>query len=102
MARVLRRLAAVVLRARIPVLLLTGVVTIVLGLMSARVGFDSAVDIWFLDDAPELATYDAFKAAFGTDELLVVGIFDDDVFDDETLAHIEAITSTLATIERAR
>lgn len=99
MARVLRRLAAVVLRARIPVLLLTGVVTIVLGLMSARVGFDSAVDIWFLDDAPELATYDAFKAAFGTDELLVVGIFDDDVFDNETLAHIEAITSTLATIE---
>lgn len=96
----MRGLAEAVVRAPRLVLTLTAVLTGAAGAVSVGVGFDSAVDIWFLDDDPELRTYERFKRTFATDELLVVGVFAPDVFDPSILAETATLADAIGRIDQ--
>lgn len=69
---------------------------------SQTVGFASEVEIWFLDDDPELVTYRAFLETFQTDELVVVGVFAEDVFAPSTLDSIDRLTEALSKVKGVR
>lgn len=77
-----RRVVAVV------IMLITG-----LALMSTlQLRFESAIDIWFLDDDPDVVTYNAFLDHFEADELTILAMLCDDVFSPESLAALDRIT----------
>lgn len=86
------RLVAAMLRRRLVVIgLILGVSTLA-ALSVARLAFDSSIEVWFLDDDPEIITYRKFVDQFGADEISVVGVFADDVFSPPVLAAIDRIT----------
>lgn len=87
--------ARAVLRARWVILILCAAVTAGALVASARVDFDASVDIWFVDDDPELETYHRFLRAFGTDEIAVVGVFADDVFAPDVMDRIRRMTGAV-------
>jgi predicted RND superfamily exporter protein len=39
---------------------------------ASRVGFESSIDIWFLDDDESLVRYREFQNTFGGDEVVVI------------------------------
>jgi len=39
-----------------------------------QIGVDNAVEVWFLDDDPALASYRDFQESFGNDEMVVLGV----------------------------
>lgn len=47
--------------------------SLLLGLVAARVPFDNAADAWLPAGDPERAVYDAFRARFGADAFVLVG-----------------------------
>lgn len=87
-----------VVRLRAAVLLAVLAVSAGAVISAGGVGFDSDVSIWFLDDDPELVTYEAFLSTFRTDEMLVVGLFADDVFTPEVLDATHDLTAALETL----
>lgn len=87
--------ARTVLRARWVFLILCAAVTAVAVVTSARVGFDASVDLWFVDDDPELATYHRFLRTFETDEIAIVGVFAKDVFAPDVMARIRRMTRAI-------
>lgn len=75
-----------------------GVVSILVSaLLSLAINaeIDSSLRIWFLDDDPDVISYDAFLERFETDEFIVIGIELDDVFTPEALDDIERLTGVL-------
>ena len=94
----LRGLFASVVRLRIPVLALVLALSVAAGWSSTRVRFESDVELWFLDDDPQIATYHEFLRLFRTDELVVAGVFADDVFTPEVLAGLDALSRAFAEV----
>ena len=87
-----RRIVDAVLRHRLLVLGAVLAITVVAGYYASRVEFDSDIEIWFLEDDPNLVTYRDFLDRFSADEITVLGVFADDVFDPEVLGAIDKIT----------
>lgn len=87
-----------VLRFKIAVLLVVLLATAGAIWTSRTVTFDGEVDIWFLEDDPELRTYRTFLETFDTDEMVVVGLFADNVFAPEVLQGMHELTQALATV----
>ena len=82
-----RALALVVLLA-LTALLAAGVV---------RFRFDNSYRIWFVEDDPALASYDAYLELFGSDEAMVIGLATDgDPLSSETLRRVRALSDELA------
>ncbi|MFT5430407.1 MAG: putative RND superfamily exporter protein [Myxococcota bacterium] len=48
--------------------------TAVLGVFAARVGINNAVDVWFVEGDPSLASYHRFQSTFGNDEVVAVAV----------------------------
>ena len=84
-----------IIRRPMTTLLLLGLVTAAAGLFATRVGFQSAIEVWFLEDDPALSTYDAFTDRFAADEMVVLAL-EADVFSKETFATIERIIARAA------
>jgi predicted RND superfamily exporter protein len=57
-----------------------------------QVRFDNAIEIWFLDDDPGLISHDRLIEAFGSDELIFVGVEAPDVFAPEVLEVVDRVT----------
>lgn len=66
---------------------------------AAQVEFDNSIENWFLEDDPALAIYDQFSEQFKADQIAVIGIFDDDVFDQSVLSVIDRITIAAAELD---
>ena len=49
---------------------------------SLKVRFDSSIEIWFLENDPNLEAYHDFLDRFEGDEIIVIGVFADDVFEN--------------------
>ena len=64
-----------------------------------QVHFDNALELWFSDDDPELAIYDQFSRQFEADQIVVIGIFHDDIFDKTSLSVIDRISKAAAELE---
>ncbi len=87
-----------VLRFRAPILIVIALLTAAAIYTSQTVRFQSDLEIWFLDDDPELAVYHRFLETFHTDELLVVGLFADNVFAPEVLDGIDVLTESIGAL----
>lgn len=97
-APMLRGLMQGVLSLRIGVLVLVAAVSGAAAWSASQVRFDSDVEIWFLEDDPELVVYHRFLETFRTDEIVVVGLFADDVFTPEVLDGVDALTEAFARV----
>ncbi len=84
--------ARTILSHRVWVVALLLTVTVVAGVLATRVSFDSAIEIWFLENDPDLAVYDDFVQEFSADEIVVIGVFAADVFTPEILEAVERVT----------
>ena len=75
--------------------------TVAASFPAARVHFDNSIELWFSEDDPELAIYDQFSQQFTADQIVVIGIFDDDVFDQTTLSIVDRISTAAAELDYA-
>lgn len=75
-------------------LLLLGIVLITVGAgwLASGVGFDNSIEIWFLEDDPNLVAYHDFLERFGADEFAVISLEADNVFTPEMLAYVDRLT----------
>jgi predicted RND superfamily exporter protein len=80
---------------RVIVLIAIGAITAVAILGAVRLRFDSSIEIWFLDNDPSLVTYRSFLKRFAADEVAVVGVFADDVFDPQVLRGVKQLGRAL-------
>ena len=66
------------------------IVTIIAAILASRVTFQNAIDVWFVEGDPALATYDEFGTHFAADETIVLA-FDIDAFSESGYATIERL-----------
>ena len=74
------------------VLLTILVISVALFFCALNLKFDSSIDVWFLEHDPNIIEYNEFLSRFDSDEIVVMGVFSDDVFDPKTLSSIDRIT----------
>ncbi len=61
---------------------------------------DNSLRVWFMDDDPRFADYDAYKDTFGHDEIIAVHLHPDgDVFTEATLKEIAEVTTAIDDLE---
>lgn len=70
-----RKIADAIIDHPRAVLGIAALITLISLLFAPRVGFNSSIGAWFLDDDPDLVTYWAFIERFEADEITVVGVF---------------------------
>jgi hydrophobe/amphiphile efflux-3 (HAE3) family protein len=75
------------------------VVTIIAGILASRVRYDNSIEAWFLEADPSLAAYNEFTEKFDADQIVVVGIFADNVFDATVLQAIDRVSSSAAELD---
>jgi len=83
------------IRHPLVMLFLLGLITAMAGVLATRVSFQSAIEVWFLEDDPALVIYDEFTQRFAADEIIVLAL-DADVFSEETFATIGRIVEQAA------
>lgn len=82
------------------VLAALALITAVAGTFAGGVRYDSSIESWLVEDDPGLAAYNAFVDTFSADEIVVVAIFADDVFEPSVLEKIDRITVAAAQLEQ--
>jgi len=82
-------------------LVLVVLLTVAASFPAARVHFDNSIELWFSEGDPELAVYDQFAKQYQADQIVVIGVFDDDVFAKDTLSVIDRIATAAAELEHA-
>lgn len=81
---------------RNPTLSVVACVVLALGLASfLKPEIDTSLRIWFLDDDPDVATYDRYVARFETDEFVAVALTFDDLYTTEALQQVAEVTEVL-------
>lgn len=88
-----------ILRRRRLLLVVVCLLALAAVIPASRVRFDNAIEIWFLDDDPGLAIYDEFSESFQADEIAVIGVFHDDIFNTDILSVIDRITTAAAELD---
>lgn len=87
-----QRFAARLFQHRFVVALLVVVITAAMAVFATRVTMDHSIEIWFLEDDPELLVYNEFAERFRSDEIVVIALFADDVFAPEIKAAVDRIS----------
>ena len=95
------RITTFILERRRLLLVLVVLMTVAASFPAARVHFDNSIELWFSEDDPELAFYDQFSQQYQADQIIVIGVFDDDVFDQTTLSIVDRISTAAAELEYA-
>ena len=75
-----RRFSELLFANRIRLACLLAAITVVAALFAGRVTIDNSVEIWFLEDDPNLMTYEAFTERFDFDETVVIALFAENIF----------------------
>jgi predicted RND superfamily exporter protein len=76
-----------------------GLLTVAAVLPVSQVHFDNALELWFSDDDPELIIYEQFSQQFLADQIVVVGVFHEDIFDTISLSVVDRISTAAAELE---
>ena len=72
--------------------------TLLLGLAARHVRIEASMTSILRADDPGVRYYDEVRAAFGSDDIAVVGVRANDIFDPETLAKVARVTDQLAAV----
>lgn len=75
------------------------IVTLFAVVSMSRINFDNSIESWFLDTDPSLAAYNRFTETFKGDQIVVVGVFADDIFDPAVLRLLDQVTSRASSLE---
>lgn len=67
-------------------------VTAVALVFAAKVKQEQSLKVWFLDDDPALVSYEQFAHLFSADEIIVIGVFAEDIFEPQVWEAIEDLT----------
>ncbi len=100
-----RRFTAWLFAWRWIVLVILTVLTFFAAAAASRVQFDSSIESWFIESDPSLETYNRFTDIFRADQIVVVGVFADDVFENGVLRAVRQISDQaagLAFVERVQ
>jgi predicted RND superfamily exporter protein len=84
---------------RLPVLLALLALTLLAGVSATRLQADNSIEAWFLADDPSLAAYDRFTQLFAADELVMIGLFADDVLTPSRLAVVERLATQIERLD---
>ena len=95
------RYAELLVRNRWAILAMLAVLTALSIIAISRIEFDNSVESWFLDTDPSLATYDRFTETFRSDQIVIAGIFADDVLAPEVLAAVDRISEAASQLRFA-
>jgi predicted RND superfamily exporter protein len=98
----MRRLLAVPIKWPRLTLAIMVVLTCVFGFFAREIRVDSSFENLLPTDDPAKTYYDDVKADFGDEEIVVIGVFADDVFTPATLAKIDRLTEQLAALDGVR
>jgi hypothetical protein len=88
-------LAALVLRARWPILAAVVVLTVLAVAAYSRLGVENNIDAWFSASDPEYRRYREFRERFETEETVFIVVHAPDVFARPVLERIDRITRAL-------
>lgn len=72
------------------------------GFFARLIRVDSSIENLLPVDDPEKLYYDRIKATFGDEEIVVIGVFADDIFAPSTIAKIDKLTKQLTAGEGVR
>lgn len=86
------RYTAWLVKYRLLVLLLTVALAAASAVGASKLEFDSTLEGWLLEDDPGLVAYRDFIDRFVGDEISVIGVTADDVFDPKVLATIDRVS----------
>lgn len=95
------RIIRYLLKNRLSIVLLTTLLSCFFLSQALKLSFDSSLDVWFLQDDPNLVTYHQFLERFNGDEVLVLGIFSDDVFSPNVISAIDRLTRKAGSLSAA-
>lgn len=71
--------------------LLVGLLSVAAVVGVTRIGFDTSMEVWFLDDDPDLISYRRFLSIFQSDQIVVVAWKDEQLFTAEGLAFVRKV-----------
>ena len=70
--------------------------------MATRLKFDSSLEIWFLEDDPNIVNYRRFQNLFGRDEIVIIGLESQKLFSPATLDQLARCTQELQDLPLVR
>lgn len=98
----MEKIARLILRKRWLLLATLCLLTLFFASMIPRTKTEHSVESFVLKNDPDLIFFEEFKKEFGTDEFFVLAFKDENIFTNEILAKIKALTEKLETIEEVR
>lgn len=82
--------------ARAPIALFAlGALTIVLAYFLSGIRMNNSIDVFFVQEDPNLQFYNEFRERFGTEEFFLVCLAEDDAFSEETMKLAAELTGAL-------
>jgi uncharacterized protein len=93
------RFARWLARRPLPALIVTVLVTVLLGIPASHLRIENSLESVLPAGDPAVEYYNQTRAAFGSDDIAVVGVLADDVFAAVTLEKIERVTNALAKVD---
>ena len=84
---------------RVPVVLALLALTILAVISATRLQADQSIEAWFLANDPSLEAYDRFTRLFAADELVMVGLFADNVLTPGRLAVVQQLSAEIEQLE---
>jgi len=84
---------------RIPVIIALLALTALAAASATRLQADTSIEAWFLDSDPSLAAYDRFIRLFVADELVMIGLFADDVLVPSRLAIVDQLSAAIEQLD---
>ena len=67
-------------------------ISVVAAVAASTVRFDMSMDVWFLEDDPDLVAYHHFLATFASDQVVVLAWEDPELWTDQGLAFVHEVT----------
>ena len=96
------RIASVILKYRIVLLVLIGLLTGLFGHYAIKAKTDNSIEVWLKYNDPKLDYYYGFIDKFGDDEFLIIAIDGDDLFTGKKLKLINNIATRLEGVKGVR
>ena len=87
-----RRLVQNIFKHKVLALCMLGFVTATAGYSALQLQYDQSIEVWFLKDDKSIVDYRSFLKRFEAEQVVIMAIFGDDVFSQEALKAIEAMT----------